>query len=367
MRQPPKEWLAFLRQQYPQGSRVRLREMGADEPRPLAPGSMGTLEHIDDLGTFHVKWANGRSLGLVVGQDNFAVLPPAPEILKLYMPLTVELYELDEYGDMRDDPLILGGYDLVKYADSIHAALLKNRIPEEAERGLMRWYHEADTVNDKVRSVLFTAEVRDRQLWGVAECQLTEPLTPEEMATLTEYIAGQASDGWGEGFEQREIPVNGAELYVHLWGSDSWSLMAEKDRFDPTFAQRLPEMCWSVDQADGSLVYVKKGAVGCFPSEWGTHDAVRNHRLAEYHNKKRGITAAQVQAMISGALFGWDDPRADPRQQSMAQAKQSEVAGQDVRKEQERQRAQVVTEASCPQDEMGDPRPVTKMEGMSLS
>ena len=82
MNRIPQEWLDFLREQYPVGSRIQLKEMGNDL-NPIPPGSMGTLKAIDDLGTFHVKWDNGRELGVVIGEDRFTVHPPEPNLFTL--------------------------------------------------------------------------------------------------------------------------------------------------------------------------------------------------------------------------------------------------------------------------------------------
>ncbi|MCH5349608.1 MAG: DUF4314 domain-containing protein, partial [Oscillospiraceae bacterium] len=77
----------------------------------------------------------------------------------------------------------------------IAAALQKNYMPEESERGVMHWYGEDDSVNTKVHSAFFRVEKRERQLWGVAECRVTGALTPEELTTLKSHIGSQAADG----------------------------------------------------------------------------------------------------------------------------------------------------------------------------
>ena len=69
MREVPREWLEFMREQYPKGSRIRLIEM-ADDPHPLPEGSTGTLDHIDDADSRALR-DNGRGLALVIGENRF--------------------------------------------------------------------------------------------------------------------------------------------------------------------------------------------------------------------------------------------------------------------------------------------------------
>ena len=104
----------FIKEQYPPGTRIRLNAM--DDPyAPILPGTEGAVDFVDDAGQLHMKWDNGRSLALIPGEDSFTVLPPKLTTLKLYMPLTADLYERNEYGDLDDSSTLLEGRELRGY------------------------------------------------------------------------------------------------------------------------------------------------------------------------------------------------------------------------------------------------------------
>ena len=57
-----------IRQQYPKGTRVELIST-TDPYTRLAAGTQGTVSSVDDIGTIHVNWDNGSSLGMIPGED----------------------------------------------------------------------------------------------------------------------------------------------------------------------------------------------------------------------------------------------------------------------------------------------------------
>lgn len=53
MKYPNKEYIEHLRRKYPPGTRLQLSCM--EDEFPVPPGSMGTVECIDDAGQIHVR------------------------------------------------------------------------------------------------------------------------------------------------------------------------------------------------------------------------------------------------------------------------------------------------------------------------
>ena len=66
--------LEMIRKNYPIGARVELIEMNDPYNKTLLPGCKGTIRCVDDVGTIHVAWDCGSSLGVVYGEDSCRVI-----------------------------------------------------------------------------------------------------------------------------------------------------------------------------------------------------------------------------------------------------------------------------------------------------
>ncbi len=60
--------LKRLKETYKEGTRVQLESM--DDFQAPPKGTKCSVQFVDDIGTIHVKWDNGSTLGLVYGQDS---------------------------------------------------------------------------------------------------------------------------------------------------------------------------------------------------------------------------------------------------------------------------------------------------------
>lgn len=65
---PNRSVVERIRREYPREARVELIEI--DDPyTKLAPGLKGTMIDVDAIGTIHIAWDNGSTLGAVYGVD----------------------------------------------------------------------------------------------------------------------------------------------------------------------------------------------------------------------------------------------------------------------------------------------------------
>ena len=65
---PDEKTVERIRTDFPIGSRIMM-VYSTDPFAPIEGGTEGTVSSVDDICTIHVKWGNGRSLGVILGED----------------------------------------------------------------------------------------------------------------------------------------------------------------------------------------------------------------------------------------------------------------------------------------------------------
>ena len=226
--------------------------------------------------------------------------------MKFYSPLTADFfpnepdYEDEFYDEYEGCPL--DGHDLLQYADAVDEAVKKDIADFNGD--LMQYYHEDDFVRRKVVSAVPSVEICGNKLCGCMNVELREPLNEGEQAALCDYISGQYSDGWGEGFEQREIPVEGGNLYVHFWQDHDFEL--KRDVPDMTEFKKLlnrpkkPKM--QLIGQDGNIFAIM-GRASRLLTDYGQADKAKEMRdrvmSCDSYQKALSIVSEYVETELS--------------------------------------------------------------------
>ena len=165
--------------------------------------------------------------------------------MKFYSPLTADFfpnepdYEDEFYDEYEGYPQ--DGHELLEYETAIRDAVENDT--RDFGGDLMQYYNEDDSVRNKVVTAVPSVEVHGNKLCGCLTVELKEPLLDDEQTVLCNYISGQYSDGWGEGFEQRDIRVDDGTLAVHFWQEDGFKMTPSFEKIPKTEKNSLrPKM-----------------------------------------------------------------------------------------------------------------------------
>ncbi|MBR2085999.1 MAG: hypothetical protein IJ906_02485 [Oscillospiraceae bacterium] len=110
--------------------------------------------------------------------------------LKIYNTLIATIAgDTNEYHAPADD-----------YANELFEALKKDGTD------LAEYIYEDDgSIYGKVHKITISADWVNGKLYGLATCEVDDDWTDADTDLLKAYLEGQYADGWGEGFEQREV------------------------------------------------------------------------------------------------------------------------------------------------------------------
>ena len=155
--------------------------------------------------------------------------------LKFYCPLKVQreiqpTFDGDGEDEFFEDTEELSDFEVLEYESEINRAIEAYQSDEEENRGIMAYLGDRKRFSDKVYSIFPSVEKVGDRLMGVFTCQICGELDSYEYDELLHELSGQASDGWGEGFEQRDIHTSEGDIYVSFYDTcGAWDLMTEEE------------------------------------------------------------------------------------------------------------------------------------------
>ena len=223
--------------------------------------------------------------------------------MKFYSPLTADFfpnepdYEDEFYDEYEGYPQ--DGHELLEYETALRDAVENDT--RDFGGDLMQYYHEDDSVRNKVVTAVPSVEVHGNKLCGCLTVELKEPLLDDEQTVLCNYISGQYSDGWGEGFEQREIDVGNGKLYVHFWQDHDFEIYPAAPK-PPTVMRHTHRPKMQLLGYDGNIFAIM-GRAGRLLTDCGQADKAKEMRdrvmSCDSYQKALSIVSEYVETELS--------------------------------------------------------------------
>ena len=223
--------------------------------------------------------------------------------MKFYSPLTADFFPNDtedlddDYSEYEGIPYT--GKELTGYRDVIRDAIYED--VKDFYGDLMRYYREDDSVRRKVVRAVPTVDEVIGELVGSLWVDTDAPLTAEEQAVFCAYISGQYSDGWGEGFEQRDIRVDDGTLAVHFWQEDGFKMTPSFEKIPKPEKNFLRPKMQLIGQ-DGNIFAIM-GRASRLLTDYGQADKAKEMRdrvmSCDSYQKALNIVSEYVKTELS--------------------------------------------------------------------
>lgn len=144
---------------------------------------------------------------------------------KLYCPLTVVKDDWEIASS--SSSVLVGSEEIVNLFINDSFSI----IEKEKSRGLLA-YTDNKRLDGLVLSAMPSVENIGGDVYGVITVKSYGELDKADMIDLIDELEGQLADGWGEHFEQIEIPIGYEYYYISFWdGNDEYKLTTADKMF----------------------------------------------------------------------------------------------------------------------------------------
>lgn len=105
-----KEEIDNFKEKYIPGTKLKLNSPMVDEDYSVKPGTIGEVKYVDDIGTIHMEWESGGSLGLIPEVDSFEIISIPEKIKVISVEVGKEPVVKEIYNTLKAKQQEVGGY-----------------------------------------------------------------------------------------------------------------------------------------------------------------------------------------------------------------------------------------------------------------